>query len=186
MSLHPIFEDCCADKGSPVEVMQRPFHVGEYAYATDGRFCVRCHTLDMDLPLRTTREPAVELLDWSVPDAPEVALPDVGSGIAKCELCGGTGKLVDFEVDESGSEYTGECWECEGDGQYHDFTRVEVGPVWLATWAVARLRRHNVTHVRPRSLPKVGQRKGAIPAVYFKGDGFEGLLSACEAPASVG
>ena len=181
MSLPAIFDECCnAESVGARFDMTRPFPLGEYAYATDSRIAVRARHAHAALLHTPQNRPPVERLPWMTPATPEVELPDVGDGMATCDQCKGDGKVVGYTPELAGGiGYTSECWECDGKGKFRDPARVQVGPVLLTRGYVALLRRHGVTRVRPSLMPAADSRKVDAPAVYFAGDGFEGLLLGC-------
>jgi hypothetical protein len=153
--LHPIFAECCTT-GSSYDISE-PFVVGGRAYATDGRIIIRGDAGGRE-PTTGRRLPPVDTLHWPRTPMVYVPLPDVGSGTTACTDC---------DHGDAGG-YT--CPECDGTGTAADWTGVpltdtlKVGKHWIAL-----LRRNGVL-----TVAEVEQR--GVPAAYFAGDGFYGIL----------
>lgn len=163
--LHNIFGECCGN--SVTFNTEDPFHSGKYIYATDQRIIVRTEAAGRCVAPEPPGLPPVDSLGWPlVPLVPTLELPAVGNGNMVCDVCGGK-RIIDGFC----------CQECDGEGFYPDPTGVLVGELKLAKKYIALLRRNGITGVAPIGMPSVRKRGKMVPGVYFKGDGFEGILA---------
>jgi hypothetical protein len=165
--LPQIFRDCCGtDEGR--YVMSKPFAIGPYVYAADGRIAVR-----MPVPrggvsgASQDRIPNCDTVaQWESKFGEPINIPDIPPAemtqAAKCEDCDGKG-----------------CDECQGGivqprekSRYTAFGKIKLNNHYLRILktAGAKLR-----------LP--AGRAYSHVAVAFVGDGWDGLLMCCKPDA---
>jgi hypothetical protein len=178
-TLHPIFADSVMDHGSLA--LDRPFVLGGFVVATDGRLLVRT----------PVTAPGLELTKyWQVPglkypkgieeglaaqgphDDEPTPIPGGIVSHVTCPTCGGTGIAVDYW------ESPWECEDCDGEKRIPNVERVRVGRFDFSAFYLAVLALHGVTGLRLSKNPprRKGDKGFCLGVAWFTGDGFDGVL----------
>lgn len=191
VKLPNIFYDACGIGG--VEWMCKPFGKDGKVYSTDGRIMVRCNG---DAPL-AEKAPA-DIANLFLPEgsySDPVEIPATDHGTVPCYECRGTGLAgtvcpgCDGEgvIDCPECGHEAECKRCDGQGKIFvgndpcpecngtkrtvdSLAAVDLGSVKIRFKYADMLRRAGVTHVRPNKDSPSNR------AMYFSGDGFDGIL----------
>jgi hypothetical protein len=181
-TLHPIFADSVMDHGSLA--LDRPFVLGGFVVATDGRLFVRTPVTAPGLDLTTY---------WQVPglkypkgieeglaaqgphDDDPTPIPGGIVSHVTCWECGGTGEVVDPEYGHG----PWDCGDCDGEKLIESRERVPVGGFDFQAYYLAVLALHGVTGLRLSKNPprRKGDKRGGVSGAWFTGDGFEGMLA---------
>lgn len=192
-NLPTIFRDCCSS-GVVRFDMSKPFGIGEFTYATDGRICVRIPGVGDTI----FNAPTADSLPWSrelyVDEAQGLETWDELACSTLCPYCYGLGHFVNDECETcvDGVEFDGPCPECAGkqvivaledkgrrcvscygSGRaFGDAFSIRVGDGHFGANYMALLSRHNVNEFYHWKGPQGPQAR----PLYFRGPGFDGLL----------
>jgi hypothetical protein len=196
VKLPDIFGAFCSRYGGKFN-LEKPMLLGEYIWATDGRWLVRIPAASVDdaesyrdggpkaMPLGRV----LEVWDRAGPFADEsISLPAVEHLHLVCPECNGRAYVKYCPECQCGLGKGGRavCPNCE-EGWYWSEKSVEVGPTWLDPMRIHVLKRAGITEVRPSTRPfEMSDKWPGFPVYFAHPDGWEGVLAPCKPPAKEG
>lgn len=148
----------CAPKGENREYLQRPFRIGEYVYASDGKIMVRVLAEGVDAEPYEKAHAAPRLFAYHAKPAGAFKPMREFPAPRPCPTCKGK-RFFDFGID--GEEL---CAVCDGTG--YEFERWNVCGAWFQVAYLHRIPVGSVIAAQPDNKSPL----------VFKGDGYEGLL----------
>lgn len=162
--------------------IKKPWTIGDYTHATDGRILVRAPKLDgfdaSEEAVKKTAGVIAQFSEWQKVNHGMPLPPFKPRETENCQTCKGSGSACYVECDTCGGAIslngqTINCVDCTGTGHRlkHDggnFAPVKLGSQWTSSFYYEKL----------ASLPGLVwfNNSDALGPIYFRFDGGDGLL----------